>query len=104
MRAIGLLEIIWKTTTKIINYRINENVNGLHGCVPGRGTGTALIETKLAMQLAQRDSRPWYQVAESFSIYTVRRWLIHNIQYLTGIFSVLILCMYSNSNLCFSGT
>jgi hypothetical protein len=65
MRGIGLMEIIWKTITKIMNDRINENVkfhDGLHGCVPGRGTGTALIETKLAMQLAQRDSRPWYQI------------------------------------------
>jgi hypothetical protein len=65
VRGIGLMEIIWKTITKIMNDRINENVkfhDGLHGCVPGRGTGTALIETKLAMQLAQRDSRPWYQI------------------------------------------
>jgi hypothetical protein len=59
------MKILWKTITKIMNDRINENVkfhNGLHGCVPGRGTGTALIETKLAMQLAQRESRPWYQI------------------------------------------
>jgi hypothetical protein len=59
------MEIIWKKITKIMNDRINKNVkfhDGLHGCVPGRGTGTALIETKLAIQLAQRDSRPWYQI------------------------------------------
>jgi hypothetical protein len=61
VQGIGLMEIIWKTITKIMNDQNNDNVmfhDGLHGCVPGRGTGTALIETKLAMQLAQRDSRP----------------------------------------------
>jgi hypothetical protein len=65
MRGIGLMEIIWKTMTKIINDRILGGVrfhDGLHGCVPRRGTGTALIETKLAMQLAMRDHRPWYQI------------------------------------------
>jgi hypothetical protein len=38
MRGIGLMEIIWKTITKIMNDRINENVkfhDGLHECVPG---------------------------------------------------------------------
>jgi hypothetical protein len=36
--------------------------DGLHECIPRRGIGTALIERKLAMQLAMRDHRPWYQI------------------------------------------
>jgi hypothetical protein len=51
MRGIVLTEIIWKLYTKIINDRLLGNVkfhDALHRCIPGRGTDTAVIETKLA--------------------------------------------------------
>ena len=34
----------------------------LHGCQDGRGTGTAVIEAKLAQQLAHLEQRPFYGV------------------------------------------
>jgi hypothetical protein len=33
-----------------------------HGCRDGRGTGTAVIEAKLAQQLAHLEQRPFYGV------------------------------------------
>ena len=55
-RGIGLLEIIWKVIESIINRRIVSKVvlrDSLHGCIAGRGTGTACTETKLLQQLAK---------------------------------------------------
>ena len=34
----------------------------LRGCRDGRGTGTAVIEAKLAQQLAHREQRPFYGI------------------------------------------
>ena len=34
----------------------------LHGCRNGRGTGTAIIEAKLAQQLAHLEQRPFFGV------------------------------------------
>ncbi len=34
----------------------------MHGCRDGRGTGTAVIEAKLAQQLAHLEQRPFYGV------------------------------------------
>ena len=36
--------------------------DGLHGRFPGRGTGTAMIEAKLAQSLAWRHQCPLYQI------------------------------------------
>ena len=32
----------------------------LHGFLAGRGTGTAILEVKLAQELAQLEQEPWY--------------------------------------------
>jgi hypothetical protein len=52
--GIGLLEPFWKVVEKIMVRRLTliEFHDCLHGGLPKRGTGTALIEVKLAQQLA----------------------------------------------------
>ena len=64
-RGIALLEVIYKLCTTIITQRIQDGVE-FHDCVHGfrrkRGTSTAIIETKLRMQLAFRQQKPYYQI------------------------------------------
>ncbi len=54
-RGIGLLEPIWKVIERIIDPRLD--AFDLHGCRHKRGTGTAIIEAKLAQQLAHCPKR-----------------------------------------------
>jgi exonuclease III len=64
-RGIGLLEIIWKTISSIIDSRIKAKVQfhtALHGFRPGRGTSSATIEAKLRIQLATIHQRPLYAI------------------------------------------
>ena len=63
-RGIGLLEPIWKVIEVIMDKRLNdvEFHDSLHGFRAGRGTGTAIIEAKLAQQLAFREQAPLYGV------------------------------------------
>jgi len=64
-RGIGLLEVIWKLAATIINRRLNTSIDfhdDLHGFCPRRGTGTAILETKLMMQFVQRHASPYYFV------------------------------------------
>ena len=64
-RGIGLLETMWKLITSIVNRRLVRQVklhDAHHGFRPGRGTGTAIMETTLRMQLARRQGWPYYQV------------------------------------------
>ena len=64
-RGIALLEVIYKLCTTIIAQRIQDRVkfhDSIHGFRRGRGTSTAIIETKLRMQLAYRQQRPYYQI------------------------------------------
>ena len=53
-RGIGLLEPIWKCIEQVIDHRLNaiRLHDSLHGCRDKRGTGTAIIEAKLAQQLS----------------------------------------------------
>jgi hypothetical protein len=49
-RRIGLLEPVWKCIKQVIDHRL-DTINlhdSLHGCRHNRGTGTAIIEAKLA--------------------------------------------------------
>ncbi len=48
--GIGLLEPIWKCIERVIDHRLNaiKLHDSLHGCRDSRGTGTAIIEAKLA--------------------------------------------------------
>ena len=52
-RGIGLLEPIWKITEQVMDWLLNAIPihESLHGCRDGQGTGTAVIEAKLAQQL-----------------------------------------------------
>ena len=64
-RGIALLEIIYKLVSSLINSRIQSAVtldDALHGFRPHRGTGTAIMETKLLMQLHCRLDRPLFMV------------------------------------------
>jgi hypothetical protein len=53
MRGIGLLEVVWKVCSSIINDRLQNGIEfheALHGIRKQRGTGTAILQTKLHMQ------------------------------------------------------
>jgi hypothetical protein len=64
-RGIALLEIIYKLVSSIINRRLASKIvfhDAVHGFRKGRGTGTAIIEIKLRMQLAKRSTKPLFMV------------------------------------------
>ena len=63
-RSIGLLEPIWKVIERIIDIRLDriDLHDTLHGCLAHRGTGTVVIEAKLAQQLSYIDLWPFYKV------------------------------------------
>ena len=53
-RGIGLVELLWKTISGIINRRISSSIqfhDAMYGFRVGRGTGTATLEEKLLQQL-----------------------------------------------------
>ena len=54
-RGIGLVGVIWKAVTLILNRRLTAAItyhDYLHGFQAGRGTGTATLEVKLLQQVA----------------------------------------------------
>ena len=56
-RGIALLETIYKLISTIIDTRLKEAIefdDALHGFIKKRGTGTAIMEVKLLMQLVKR--------------------------------------------------
>ncbi len=59
-----LLEPIWKVLERIIDRRLDaiELHDCLHGCCANRGTGTTVIEAKLAQQLSHLELKPFYGV------------------------------------------
>jgi hypothetical protein len=64
-RGIALLEIIYKLMSTIINSRLARNIkfdDDIHGFRAGRGTGTAIMEAKLRMQLHTRTHTPLYMI------------------------------------------
>ena len=53
-RGIGLVEVLWKVISGIINFRISSSIqfhDALHGFRAGRGTGTSNPKAKLLQQL-----------------------------------------------------
>jgi hypothetical protein len=60
--GIGLLEPIWKVIERVIDKWLEAIAlhDSLHGYRNGRGTGTAVIETKLTQQLARIEQAPFY--------------------------------------------
>jgi exonuclease III len=64
-RGIALLESLYKVISSIVNRRVSRAVvfhDGIHGFTKRRSCATAILETKLAMQLAKREGRMYYQV------------------------------------------
>ena len=64
-RGIALLEIMYKLVSSIINRRVVSNIafhDSIHGSVPQRGTGTAIMEAKLLSQLRMRIDEPLFVV------------------------------------------
>ena len=63
-RGIGLLDPIWKVTEKVMVAQLSviKLHDCLHGGLPKRGTGTAIMEVKLQQQLAWVDQEPLYQI------------------------------------------
>jgi hypothetical protein len=63
-RVIGLLEPIWKIIERVMKVRLVaiELHESLHGCRNKRGTGTAMIEAKLAQQLAHLEQTLFYGI------------------------------------------
>jgi hypothetical protein len=64
LRGIALLETIYKLISSIINRRLGaiKLHDCIHGFRKGRGTGTATVEAKLAMQLAKKSGNPYFMV------------------------------------------
>jgi hypothetical protein len=62
--GIGLLDPIWKVLERIMGLRLDsiDLHDTLHGCRAHRGTGTTVIEAKLAQQLLYLELRPFYGV------------------------------------------
>ena len=64
-RGIALLEVVYKLCATIIHLRLRDGIEfhpGIHGFRSGRGTGTAILEAKLLMQLTLWDCKPLFQV------------------------------------------
>ena len=59
------MELVWKVCVAVVNYRLKRSVilhDGLHGFRGGRGTGTEILESKLAQQVAGIAHKPLFQV------------------------------------------
>jgi hypothetical protein len=63
-QGIGLLEPMWKVCERVMDTRLNRISlhENLHGCCDRRGTGAAVLEAKLAQQLAHIEQVPFYGV------------------------------------------
>ena len=65
IQDIGLLEIKWKVVESVIDTRIKTVLkfhDVLHGIYTGRGSGTPILELKLAQELASVDQHPLFLV------------------------------------------
>ena len=65
VRGIGLLDVIHKLISSIINIRLTNTItfcDSVHGFRKQRGCFTAIGEAKLKMQISICNSRPLYQV------------------------------------------
>jgi hypothetical protein len=62
--GIGLLEPIWKCIKRVVDHRLDaiELHNSLHSCRSNRGTGTTIIEFKLAQQLSHLELKSFYGI------------------------------------------
>ncbi len=62
--GIGLLEPIWKVLERVMDLWLEKIGlhDSLHECLAGQGTGTGIIEAKLAQQLAHLEQAPFFGV------------------------------------------
>ena len=61
IQDIGMLEFVWKVVESVIDTRIKtvqQFHDVLHGLHTGRGSGTPILELKLAQELASVDQHP----------------------------------------------
>jgi hypothetical protein len=87
-RGIGLLEVMWKICSSIINQqRLQGTIpfhEALHGFQTGRGTGTASLDAKLLIHLAHIRGFPLYQMfldlSKAYDTLDRTRmlWILHN--------------------------
>ena len=64
-RGIALLEVIYKLISSIINARLQHSIefdDAVHGFRKKRGTGTAIMEAKMLMQLHYRLDVPLFMI------------------------------------------
>ncbi len=63
-RGIGLLEPLWKVVERIMDQQLNVLPfhEAPHGCQHGRSMGMAILEAKLAQQLAHLEQEPFYGI------------------------------------------
>ena len=63
--GIGLVEVMWKVLTAILNFRLTASVtfhNFLHRFWASRGTGTVTLEAKLIQQLVSLREEVLYMI------------------------------------------
>jgi hypothetical protein len=63
--GIGLLETVWKVISLIFNRQITQNINlhdALHGFRAKRGTGTAILEARLHLDVSIQCGLLFHQV------------------------------------------
>ena len=58
------MEPIWKVLEQVMDRQLEaiQLNNSLHDCLAGRGTGTSIVEAKLAQQLARLEQAPFFGV------------------------------------------
>jgi hypothetical protein len=99
-RGIGLLEPIWKCIERVINHQLDaiELHDSLHGCRSKCGTGTAIIEAKLAQQLSYLELKPFYGVfldlRKAFDAMDRERCILLLEGYETGPQMIRLVCRY----------
>ncbi len=62
--GIRMLEPVWKCIERVIDHQLEaiDLHDSLHGCCNNCGTGTAIIEAKLAKQLSYLELKPFYGI------------------------------------------
>ena len=65
LRGIGLLEVLWKRVTGLLNRNLTTDIgihDTFHGFRSSQGTGTAFLEAKLIQQLTEMRDTVIYEI------------------------------------------